>query len=427
MNESMLHSLMRLFAIIVSINRDVMHVLARNFVETFLIQQFSRKLADKFLAVFDEYSRQLEKYDKGKQSKRISSLSVKVLAICEQVVTELHIRHRFMILLSLIRFSRFFAEAGGSVSGETDAVSDAVLTVSDGLLITREEFDNVHAFITDKFYSIPDRSHLLIISDDPGFQDDSIRHLQKDNLAGQIFVLRIRRADSYLFRYTGKARLEYNGKYIFPRHVYLLPRGSAIRGDAITPVYYSDIISGYINLADGQGVEFLAEEIEFFFNKSSNGIRKLSFQGRSGQLVGIIGGSGSGKSTLLKVLSGSLELKGGNIYINGYHLKKESEELEGMIGYVPQDDLLMEELTVYRNLWFNARLCLDGYTPAEVHEAVTGVLNDLDLYEIRNLKVGSILNKFISGGQRKRLNIALELIRGPHILFVDEPTSGLSS
>ena len=427
MNESMLHSLMRLFAIIVSINRDVVHILARNFVETFLIQQFSRKLADKYLAVFDDYSRQLEKYDKGRESKKLSSLSVKILAICEQIVSDLHIRHRFLILLSLIRFSRFFAESAGTGSGENDAISDAVLTVSDGLLITREEFDNVHAFITDKFYNIPDRDQLLIISDDPGFQDEQIRHLQKDNLAGQIFVLRIRRADSYVFRYIGKARLENHGKYIFPRHVYLLPRGSAVKGEGITPIYYSDIVSGFITRYDGQGVEFLAEEIEFYFRNSPNGIHKFSFQGRSGQLVGIIGGSGAGKSTLLKVLSGSLELHGGNIYINGHHLDKEAEELEGMIGYIPQDDLLMEELTVYENLWFNARLCLDGYTPEEVQEAVTGVLNDLGLYEIRKLKVGSPLNKFISGGQRKRLNIALEMIRGSHILFVDEPTSGLSS
>jgi len=106
---------------------------------------------------------------------------------------------------------------------------------------------------------------------------------------------------------------------------------------------------------------------------------------------------------------------------------EDSDELEGMIGYIPQDDLLIEELTVYHNLFFNAKLCLNGFTPEEIHEAVNNVLNDLGLYEARNFKVGSPLNKFISGGQRKRLNIALELIREPHILFVDEPTSGLSS
>jgi ABC-type multidrug transport system ATPase subunit len=126
-------------------------------------------------------------------------------------------------------------------------------------------------------------------------------------------------------------------------------------------------------------------------------------------------------------LNGSLTPHSGEIYINGYSLHKRAEELEGIIGYIPQDDLLMEELTVYQNLFFNARLCLAGLTPGEIDQSVTSVLKDLDLFEARDLKVGSPLNKYISGGQRKRLNIALELIREPHILFVDEPTSGLSS
>ena len=88
---------------------------------------------------------------------------------------------------------------------------------------------------------------------------------------------------------------------------------------------------------------------------------------------------------------------------------------------------LIEELTVFQNLYYNARMCLDNLPETELTEVVNKTLTELDLYEIRDLKVGNTLNKVISGGQRKRLNIALELIREPTILFVDEPTSGLSS
>ena len=94
---------------------------------------------------------------------------------------------------------------------------------------------------------------------------------------------------------------------------------------------------------------------------------------------------------------------------------------------MPQDDLLIEELTVFQNLYYSARMCLDNLPEAEIAEVVDKVLTEMDLYEIRDLKVGNPLNKVISGGQRKRLNIALELIREPTILFADEPTSGLSS
>ena len=427
MNESMLNSLMRLFAMMVSINRGALHILARNFVESFLIQQFSRQLADRYLLIFDQYARELEDFDKGRRGKKISSWSVKILGICHQIVEELHITHRFMILLSLIRFNRYFSEIALAGSEFSNIISDAVRTVADGLLITEDEFENCSIFITDKFYNVPRKEDLLIVSDDQEFMEGEVKHLQKDNLSGQIFILRIQRADIYLFQYAGKARMESSGKYIFPRHTYILPRGGSIRSEGISPIYYSDIISGFIQYIDGQKISFYAKEVEYYFRNSENGIHPFSFQGWSGQLVGIIGGSGAGKSTLLKLLSGSLKPYSGGIYINGNNLHRRSDELEGIIGYIPQDDLLMEELTVYQNLHFNARLCLHGLSEEETDEAVNAILRDLDLFEAKDLKVGSPLNKFISGGQRKRLNIALELIREPHVLFVDEPTSGLSS
>ena len=104
--------------------------------------------------------------------------------------------------------------------------------------------------------------------------------------------------------------------------------------------------------------------------------------------------------------------------INGIDLHREKDKLEGVIGLIPQDDLLIEELTVFENLYYNAKLCFRNKSDRE---------SNLGLYDRKDLKVGSPLKKTISGGQRKRLNIALELIREPSILFVDEPTSGLSS
>ena len=427
MNESMLNSLMRLFAIMVSIDRGAMHLLARNFVESYLTEQFSKSLADKYLLVFEEYVREFDLVGKGQREKKISVWSVKILKICYQIVEELNITQRFMILLSLIRFTRFFSDAGMASAGFSGTISDAVQTVAEGLLITREEYENCSTFINDKFYQIPGKDKVLIVSDDPGFMEGEMGHLQKDGLPGQIFILRIKRANIYLFQYVGRAKLESKGKYIFPRHVYIFPRGGAIRGPGISPLYYSDIVSGYILDTNNQAVRFCAREIEYRFRNSSHGIRKFSFQGKSGQLVGIIGGSGAGKSTLLKVLNGGLKPVSGEILINGLNLHSNHKELEGMIGYIPQDDLLMEELTVRQNLLFNARLCLDGHTSQEVDESVNNLLTELDLFDAKDLKVGSPLNKFISGGQRKRLNIALELIREPHLLFVDEPTSGLSS
>ena len=115
----------------------------------------------------------------------------------------------------------------------------------------------------------------------------------------------------------------------------------------------------------------------------------------------------------------------GTITINGHSISE--PQAKDLIGFVPQDDLLIEELTVYQNLWFTAKLCFAGMSDEDIDRRVMKTLKNLGLDVIKDLKVGSAINKYISGGQRKRLNIALELIREPAVLFLDEPTSGLSS
>jgi ABC-type multidrug transport system ATPase subunit len=427
MNESMLHSLMHLFAIIAGINRDTVFSLARTFVESYLNNQLSRKLAEKFLAVFEYYFNDIELADVQKIGKKTSSMSVKILTICHEINRELHVRDKFQILLSLIQFNRYFESYANEESGFIQSVSDAVETIADGMLITQEEYRNCKAFVTDKFYKVPRKERIMVISDDSSFSFTEIKHLHRKGLNGNILVFQIKRADTYLFQYTGTDRLELNGKYIFPRHVYFLPRGSTIKGKDIGSIYYSDITSSFHKDSSRETITFQVREISFKFPRSENGIHPFSFYAESGQLIGIMGGSGTGKSTLLKVLNGSLVPDSGSIFVNGYELHAGIKEMEGIIGYIPQDDLLIEELSVFSNLYFNAKLCLDNLKEGLIRQKVDDLLTDLDLYEVRDLKVGSPLNKFISGGQRKRLNIALELIREPHILFVDEPTSGLSS
>jgi ABC-type multidrug transport system ATPase subunit len=115
------------------------------------------------------------------------------------------------------------------------------------------------------------------------------------------------------------------------------------------------------------------------------------------------------------------------VLINGFDIHRQPKRVEGVIGYVPQQNFLIEELTVYQNLYFTTKLCYAHLSEFDVNRLVVQTLRSLGLYEAKDLRVGSALDKTISGGQRKRLNIGLELVRQPLVMFVDEPTSGLSS
>jgi len=112
-----------------------------------------------------------------------------------------------------------------------------------------------------------------------------------------------------------------------------------------------------------------------------------------GRLAGIMGASGAGKSTLLNILNGTNKPHTGEVLINGINIHTDKKRVEGIIGFVSQDDLLIEELTVFQNLYFNAKLCCSNYSETELVEVVDKMLQSLGLLDIKNIQVGTPLNK----------------------------------
>jgi ABC-type multidrug transport system ATPase subunit/pSer/pThr/pTyr-binding forkhead associated (FHA) protein/CHASE3 domain sensor protein len=147
-----------------------------------------------------------------------------------------------------------------------------------------------------------------------------------------------------------------------------------------------------------------------------------------GELVAVMGPSGSGKSTLLSLVNGQAAPAAGKVLVGGLDLHDHFELFRGRIGFVPQDDVLHADLTVWQALWYAARLRLPiDTTDAEITARLRAVLKQLGLEGTEQTRVGDQRKRGVSGGQRKRVNLAMELITDPPILVLDEPTSGLSS
>jgi ABC-type multidrug transport system ATPase subunit/pSer/pThr/pTyr-binding forkhead associated (FHA) protein len=154
----------------------------------------------------------------------------------------------------------------------------------------------------------------------------------------------------------------------------------------------------------------------------------VSFKALPGDMIALMGPSGAGKTTLLLTLNGYLPPTSGQVRINGEDLYLIYDALRGSIGYVPQDDIVHPELTVFEAVKYSARFRLPpDYSEDEIDRRVEETLRDLGLEAVMNLQIGKPEKKVLSGGQRKRVNIALELVTDPVILFLDEPTSGLAA
>ncbi len=421
MSIQILKALMQLFAIIgrPESNSDK----RRSVVELFLRRQFNQELCSRYVRIFDEYHKihQQKLKEVARRKKRTSSISVRVLAICTGINEELTQRQKFIVLVNLLEFLK--------CGGERITTQEMTFigTVSDIFNFPPETLGLLKSFVLKPFQKIPYSDYLLLIdsNEEPGIV--GVKHIYRKDLNGEIRVISIPSVSIFLARYRGESELYLNNQLLLQDRIYVFDNGTSLRNKKIDPVYYSDITGAFRKEQIKSKIEFEARKIEYRFKGGTVGLNKMSFKEESGRLIGIMGSSGSGKTTLLNTLNGNLIPSAGSVRINGIDIHAEKKRIEGMIGYVSQDDLLIEELTVYQNLYYNAKLCFGDNRENQIVSKVNKLLEDLGLFEIKDLQVGTPLNKKISGGQRKRLNIALELIREPAILFLDEPTSGLSS
>jgi ABC-type multidrug transport system ATPase subunit len=421
MSEEILKALTQLFAIITKQDGGVTEN-ERQFVITFFQQELDQESIPGYLDLYDNWSG-YNVQGQVDESQRNKPTSVKdarqTLAICKKINGSLTQKQKVVVLIKLF-------EVVVSDDHMSPQRMNIINTVSTVFNIVADEYKLIETFVVSTRAADMNFNDILVVdrSSTKSAEKQKYAHAHID---GQLIFMRVSSVDMYFAKYTGPDANMLNGFVMQPNRVYLFSHGSTIKTQTGDALYYSDLVADFNEEIKTTKLSFNASIEEFRFPNGVVGLRDVHISEGPGKLIGIMGASGAGKTTLLNVLAG-LEVPGkGSIFINGFDINRQKDEIQGVIGYVSQDDLLIEELTVYQNLYYNARLCFANFSEEQINKRVMEVLENLGLDQRKDLKVGNPLEKTISGGQRKRLNIALELIREPAVMFLDEPTSGLSS
>ena len=393
MTDIILSSFLSLFALFGK-EEKVDEARAKNLLEDYLRHHFGIRKINTYLGLYDDMRGVYEMSDD-------LDTEIIVSSICDNLHGKIRTSEEAMLLLRIMEFC-----------GVKDSnIHPMFKVMAEKFNVPEQLFNDFIDFVNNK-----PSEHVML--------------LQPEGFDGQLKTLLTPTTGTLIFTYNGEDMALLNDVPVLPGAYQVWLQSSVLKGKNGHPIYYSSILAEY-NKKNGkdeesnQQVEFCGRNINFRFPNSDNGMHNLNFTLHSGELLAIMGGSGTGKTTLLSILNGSLTPQEGQITINGHDISE--QKAKDLIGFVPQDDLLIEELTVYQNLYYTAKLCFASLTEEEIDRRVMKILKDLGLDATKDLKVGSAINKYISGGQRKRLNIALELIREPAVLFLDEPTSGLSS
>lgn len=410
---------MELFAVVVKQDGGIL-ISEREYVLRFLNKQLTRESVQEYMDLFDNYAGPvLEEGNISQVNSPSVKDSVKILAICKKINRTLAREQKIVVLMrlyELINSDRKFSLHRMNI----------INTVSEVFRIEPLELESIEQFIRHDEYSELLNPSILYLGPE-NTKTPLAKRMISDYSGTRIIILRISSVDMYFIKFIPGEQLYLNGLPVKAHSIYSLPKGGSIKSLHGNAIYYGDITSCFMSEYNVHRISLVAENVTYRFKDGQTAVDNISFAASEGQLIGIIGASGSGKTTLMNIISGIINPTSGSVRINRLDVHHNSKDLEGVIGYVPQDDLLIEDLTVFENLFFAASQCFKNKSKHELSLIVEHTLANLGLLEKKDLKVGSPFNKMISGGQRKRLNIALELIREPSLLFVDEPTSGLSS
>ena len=402
MTTGMLDALMRLFALFAAGGSGREAMWGRQAASRYLRGRLAKSTSDQYLLKYDHILSSFNARSAGATAeKTLAKLSVKLMRTCAEINQELELKERLVVYARLAEFTK---ATGQPVDSES-----FLINVAEALHLPVDIIRRIDALVSGEAEALEVQCFPL-------------------GDAAEVRAVRANEDDLFFVAWHGGDGATMNS-VPFPTGVTMpFSPGSVIKAKSGESLFFSELARMLLHANPTEPLRLEARELAHrFVRPATQALHPLNLCVEGGMLVGLMGASGSGKSTLLNLLNGNIKPTSGQVMLNGFDLHDQPERAKGVLGYVAQEDVLFSELTVFENLRYAAALSFRGQSEEWLDDKTDAMLRRLGLLQARDLKVGSVMDKTISGGQRKRLNIALELIRSPRILFVDEPTSGLSS
>src|SRR5688500_11952736 len=343
MSEELLKAILHLFAIVA---RERVTEAERTNIKEFLSLHLNRDATNYYLKLFDEFAastqidvrQDLSTFDPDTQ--QFVDDWAKIMQIVKQVNQALTMQQKLVLVVKII-------ELVSSDSNISDRQGNLIFYIGQALKIPKGDMQALQNFVTGHDMDELASKNVLIIDEGSDEKPYPGPRITEKNLTGLIAILRLPDAETYFIKYMGITTLYLNSILLKSRKVDIFPTGSTIRGDKIESIYYSDVVSRFLTGESKTHITFTADHLFYHFKSGRAGLQNVNIAEQGGKLIGLMGASGSGKSTLLNVLNGTEKPSSGRVLINGIDIHVQPYKVHGIIGYIPQDDLLIEDLTVF--------------------------------------------------------------------------------
>ncbi len=429
MKEEAPKSLMELFAIAASLTERSLSYRSRSIVESYSRTHLPTGEKTDYLLNYAHY---LKEYLESSLNNQKVILQ-RTQNICFELSDELASKERMIVLLHLIDIM----VVDNKLSAEEENLIKVVTTEFN--ISAAETQDLVRLAFLETKASVPG-VNFVYVEDSSDIENEDLegswieKHkpkekeneqiIQKPGFKNKLYFYYLAGINSFAFRLSQADDVHFSGRDVQPGRFYLMETEDSLSGNKIGILPFSLLLDA-VQRYDSRGrISLACRKLSYSFVKDQQVIKPFSVYAESGKMICVIGEKDAGKSTLIQILSGEFKDYHGSITLNGYELKLDWFKLRNIIGHVPKKDIIINELSVYDNFYYNARLCFTSLKEAEIQEKLNKLLDLLDLQEIKNEVTGFAR---LTAFDRKKINIGLELLKDPQILLLDEPLASLSS